>query len=100
MSAEVRMVVGSVKEITNAIVFGNNTTKAAHIRLLDEKDFSSEKIEILSHMQRHQRKKNISVSNFSVTLEGRSPDRVHHFSRNKNVNYRRPFLGPYSIVPS
>jgi hypothetical protein len=51
MGSEVRMVVGSVKEITNAIFFGNNTTKAAHIRLLDEKDFSSEKIEILSHMQ-------------------------------------------------
>jgi hypothetical protein len=43
MGSEVRMVVGSVKEITNAIFFGNNTTKAAHIRLLDEKDFSDEK---------------------------------------------------------
>jgi hypothetical protein len=37
------MVVGSVKEIANAIFFGNNTTKAAHIRLLDRKGFSTHK---------------------------------------------------------
>ncbi|WP_295052098.1 hypothetical protein [uncultured Fibrobacter sp.] len=43
VSAKVRMVVGSVKEIANAIFFGNNTTKAAHIRLLDRKGFSTHK---------------------------------------------------------
>lgn len=52
MSAEVRMVVGSVEKVANTIFFGNNTTKAAHIRLLDEKDFPLTKIEILSRMQR------------------------------------------------
>ena len=62
MSAEVRMVVGSIEKVADAIFFGNNTTKAAHIRLLDEKDFPFAKIEILSDMQRHHRKKNISVS--------------------------------------
>jgi hypothetical protein len=37
------MVVGSVKKIANAVFFGNNTTKAAHIRLLDRKGFSMHK---------------------------------------------------------
>ena len=48
MSAEVRMVVGSVEKVANAIFFGNNAAKAAHKNSLTKKGlfFTAEKIEI------------------------------------------------------
>jgi hypothetical protein len=54
------MVVGSVKKIANAVFFGNNTTKAAHIRLLDRKGFSTHKNRNLAPSAKSKPQKNIS----------------------------------------